>query len=133
MSINEIVALKIRELRESSFSGKGISQTELAKKLNKTPNTISRWETGEYKPKIEDLYELAKFFKVSILTFLPGDTVGTDKDQKIDMMFRGMAGLSDNELAEVSNYLEFYFAKKQLNAMQKKSPGRKRKDESITI
>lgn len=133
MSINETIALKIRELRESSFSGKGISQTELAKKLNKAPNTISRWETGEYKPKIEDLYELAKFFQVSILTFLPSDTVGANNEQKIEMMFRGMSGLSDTELSEISNYLEFYLAKRQLDAMKKKSPGRKRKDESNTI
>ncbi|EKJ86175.1 hypothetical protein LEP1GSC017_0007 [Leptospira meyeri serovar Hardjo str. Went 5] len=48
-------------------------------------------------------------------------------------MFRGMSGLSDKELNEISNYLEFYLAKKQLNAIQKKSPGRKRKDESNTV
>ncbi|GBF44572.1 DNA-binding helix-turn-helix protein [Leptospira ellinghausenii] len=133
MSINEIIARKIRELRESSFSGKGISQTELAKKLNKTANTISRWETGEYKPKIEDLYELAKFFKVSILTFLPEDSIGPQKEQRIEMMFRGMSGLSENELNEVSTYMEFYLTKKRINAEQKKTPGRKRKDESNTF
>ncbi|ULG76293.1 MULTISPECIES: helix-turn-helix transcriptional regulator [Leptospira] len=136
MDINSLIAEKIKELRESSFNGAGISQTELANKLNKAPNTISRWETGEYKPKIEDLYELSKFFKVSILNFFPPEADGIEgkseieeEKNEIELLFRSNKSLDDRDFAEIKNFVEFQIAKKQLlDASKKKSSGRKRKD-----
>ncbi len=58
---------KIRELR-SSLKGKGISQEDLARAMNTTANTISRWETATYRPTIEDLERLARFFGKSPCT-----------------------------------------------------------------
>ncbi len=63
MNLVEYVGGRIRELRGN------LSQEALAAKLEVATNTVSRWETGIYRPSIEDLDRLARFFKVSILTF----------------------------------------------------------------
>lgn len=127
--INAHIAEQIKKLRESSFQGTGISQTELANKLNKAPNTISRWETGEFAPKVEDLYELSKFFKVSILNFFPpsSDQAETEKNE-IELLFRGNQSLDSRDIEEIKNFIEFQIAKKDLEANKKKTSGRKRKD-----
>ena len=46
------------------------SSRDLAKKLNKTETTVSRWCTNEVQPSIETLFEIAKFLKVDIRELL---------------------------------------------------------------
>ena len=46
------------------------SSRDLAKKLNKTETTVSRWCTNEVQPSIETLHEIAKFLKVDIRELL---------------------------------------------------------------
>ena len=58
--IYEQIGQKIRELRQS-FPGGSLSQEGLATKLGKPANTVSRWETGTYKPTPEDLDNIALF------------------------------------------------------------------------
>jgi len=45
---------------------KGISQLKLAMDLNTNQNTISRYETGEREPGINELIKIADYFNVSI-------------------------------------------------------------------
>lgn len=52
---------KIKELRERS----GISQSELAKRLNVTRSSVNAWEGGLSAPTAAYLVELAKLFRVS--------------------------------------------------------------------
>ena len=54
--------MRLKELRKK----KGISQQRLATDLNTTQNTISRYETGEREPGIDDLTKIADYFKVSV-------------------------------------------------------------------
>ena len=54
--------MRLRELRES----KRMSQQRLAKELNMSQNTISRYETGAHEPGITELIKIADYFKVSI-------------------------------------------------------------------
>jgi len=44
---------------------KGISQTWLAKKLNKSYNTINEYARNARQPSIEDLYRIAKILDVN--------------------------------------------------------------------
>lgn len=46
------------------------SSRDLAKKLNKTETTVSRWCTNEVQSSIETLHEIAKFLKVDIRELL---------------------------------------------------------------
>lgn len=54
--------MRLREIRKS----KGISQLKMALDLNTNQNTISRYETGEREPGINDLIKIADYFNVSI-------------------------------------------------------------------
>lgn len=54
--------MRLKELRKK----KGISQLRLATDLNTTQNTISRYETGEREPGIDELIKIANYFNVSV-------------------------------------------------------------------
>ena len=54
--------VRLKELRKK----KGISQLKLATDLNTTQNTISRYETGEREPGIDELIKIADYFNVSV-------------------------------------------------------------------
>ena len=54
--------MNLRNLRKE----KGISQLKLALDLNTNQNTISRYETGEREPGINELIKLADYFDVAI-------------------------------------------------------------------
>ena len=60
----------IRELRKS----KGLSQEELALKLNVVRQTVSKWDRGLSVPDAETLVALGKALDVPVST-LPGETV----------------------------------------------------------
>ena len=54
--------MRLKEIRKT----KGISQLKLALDLNTNQNTISRYETGEREPGIDELIKLADYFNVSV-------------------------------------------------------------------
>ena len=54
--------MRLKELRKK----KGISQLRLASDLNTTQNTVSRYETGEREPGIDELIKIADYFNVSV-------------------------------------------------------------------
>lgn len=56
------VFMRLKEIRKS----KGISQLKMAMDLNTNQNTISRYETGEREPGINELIKIADYFNVSV-------------------------------------------------------------------
>ena len=62
MSRERGIFVRLKELRKK----KGISQLRLATELNTTQNTISRYETGEREPGIDELIKIADYFHVSV-------------------------------------------------------------------
>ena len=54
--------MRLEEIRKS----KGISQLKMAMDLNTNQNTISRYETGEREPGINELVKIADYFNVSV-------------------------------------------------------------------
>ena len=65
--------MRLKEIRKS----KGISQLKLALDLNTNQNTISRYETGDREPGINELISLADYFNVSV-DYLLGRTDNPD-------------------------------------------------------
>ena len=61
-NINENIAENITKLRKRA----GMTQSDLADKLNYSDKAISKWERGENVPSIEMLYEITKIFDVNI-------------------------------------------------------------------
>ncbi len=54
--------MRLKEIRKA----KGISQLKLAIDLNTNQNTISRYETGEREPGINELIKIADYFNISV-------------------------------------------------------------------
>ena len=54
--------MRLKEIRKA----RGISQLKLAMDLNTNQNTISRYETGEREPCLNELIKLAEYFNVSL-------------------------------------------------------------------
>ena len=54
--------MRLKEIRKL----KGISQLKLAIELNTNKNTISRYETGEREPSINELIKIADYFNISV-------------------------------------------------------------------
>ena len=54
--------MRLKQIRKEN----GISQLKLAIELNTNQNTISRYETGEREPGINELISIADYFNVSI-------------------------------------------------------------------
>jgi len=44
----------------------GLSQEELDDKLNRSQSTIVMWNSGRRKPRLSNLYEIAKVLKIDI-------------------------------------------------------------------
>ncbi len=61
------VGEKIRRFREWWR----FSQQQLAEMVGTTANTISRWETGTYKPGLDDLEKLAAAFGTHVSVLIP--------------------------------------------------------------
>lgn len=99
------VANKIKELRHNFRPG-GLSQEELAKELEVKTNTISRWETGVYKPKLKDLDRLAHFFGVSISTFFPDDTGDQNYSEPVNALMRAAKELPPDDIEVLRQFAE---------------------------
>lgn len=118
MDILKQVAGRIRQLR-TTYGEQGISQETLAKQLNIATNTVSRWETGVYKPDLADLDKLARFFNTSILTFFPREELPLRKET--EALMRAAETLPETDVSELRRYAEFRRAQLIHNKIKSKS------------
>lgn len=68
---NYVTGSTIKKLRE----GKGITQAELAKEIDVSPKTVSKWETAKGLPDISLLEPLASALSVSVAELLSGKAI----------------------------------------------------------
>ena len=122
MELLRFIGNRIRELRQAYGGEGGLSQEALAKHLDVTPNTVSRWETATYKPDINDLEKLARFFGVSILELFPQQELGDDGP--IAALLRAARDLPEEDVRELQKYAEF---RKARSIYSRPRPGRKPK------
>lgn len=116
-NIYKSIGRTLTELR-TGFGGKGLTQDELAAKMDTTANTISRWELAVYKPSAEDLHKLAKFFGVSISVFFPDMAI---RPQQHALM-SATGDLTEKDLNELVEYAKFRKARSILaNAKRSES------------
>lgn len=76
--INLIVGQNLQKLRRS----RKMTQLELAEKFNYSDKSISKWEKGESLPSIEVLYQLAKFYGVSLDSLTSENEILPETEQK---------------------------------------------------
>lgn len=87
MEINEA----IRFLRMEA----GLTQAELAQKLNVGQSTVCQWESGKCSPNAEALIMLSSFYNISA-DFLLGISDNKDGDAKLDDEVEECIALFDN-------------------------------------
>jgi transcriptional regulator with XRE-family HTH domain len=119
-TIYEQIGQKIRELR-LAYPKESLSQETLGAKIGVVGNTVSRWETGTYKPTAEDLDKLARFFEVPIGVFFPDFRTETPQ---ANMLASALGGLDERDLEEVIRYAEFRKARSALDKAKRARPKR---------
>jgi len=112
MGVAQFVGQKIKEAR-TNFGGSGISQEELAKELGVTPNTVSRWETAIYKPKLQDLDKLANFFGTTISSFFPADEQVVTHNTLLRAA-KAAEDLPESDKKAIQDFIEFKRAQHKL-------------------
>ena len=125
MDLLDHVAAKIRDLRVSFNSGEGLSQEALAIHLNVAANTISRWETGTYRPSLQDLERISRFFGVSMMSFFPSEMIDADDDDNLKALLRTARQLHPADLEELRKYAEFRKARSIYQGKNRPRAGRK--------
>ena len=125
MDLLDHVAAKIRDLRVNYNSGEGLSQEALAAHLKVAPNTISRWETGTYRPGLKDLERISRFFGVSMMSFLPDEMIDEDGDENLRALLRTARQLHPADLEELKKYAEFRRMRGIYQGKSKPQTGRK--------
>jgi transcriptional regulator with XRE-family HTH domain len=125
MDLLDHIAARLRDLRVSYNSGEGLSQESLANHLKVAPNTISRWETGTYRPSVKDLEKISRFFGVSMISFFPSELVNEDEDENLKALLRTARQLHPADLEELRKYAEFRRARGIYQGKTRPQPGRK--------
>ena len=125
MDLLDHIAARIKDLRVNYNNGEGLSQDSLANNLNVAANTISRWETGTYRPSVKDLEKISRFFGVSINSFFPSEMVSEDEDENLKALLRTARQLHPADLEELRKYAEFRRARGIYQGKTRPQPGRK--------
>src|ERR1041385_9299370 len=103
MDLLDHIAAQIKELRVSYNHGEGLSQEALAIQLKVSANTISRWETGTYRPSVKDVERIARFFGVSMMLFLPDELVDKEEDENLKALLRTARQLQDRKSTRLNS------------------------------
>lgn len=108
MDLKKYIGNQIKTFRKSA----GFTQDELAKRLNTTKQTISRYEKGDRKANQDMLFELCDIFGVSIDDFFPSqnETLQSPTTSSIQTIYDE---LNPPRQVKVLNY-----AKMQLNEQE---------------
>jgi transcriptional regulator with XRE-family HTH domain len=125
MEVLDYLAARIKELRISYNNGEGLSQQTLSTHLKVTPNTISRWETGMYRPSVVDLERMSRFFGVPINSFFPSELIDEGEDENLKALLRTARQLHPADLEELQKYAEFRRARGIFQGKTRPRPGRK--------
>jgi transcriptional regulator with XRE-family HTH domain len=85
----ETLGVRIAELRKKS----GMSQSELARRLDVSRSSVQSWECGENHPSTDNLISLSKLFHVSadyLLELTPNQSINVDAydKQAQELLFR---------------------------------------------
>ena len=87
---------KIGKFIATSRKKKGLTQIELADKLNITDRAVSKWERGKGCPDISLLEDLSKILDVSIIELLKGEKMKKNKSLEKEELLYSMNYAKEN-------------------------------------
>lgn len=87
----------------------GLTQKQLAEKLNVSDKAVSRWETGKGYPDVESLMALSKFFDISVNELLTGkrfhpDNIKEIADENIISVFKEAKKYKKKHAVQITVY-----------------------------
>lgn len=85
---NEDISLIIGKNLLKLRRGKKLTQLELAEKFNYSDKSISKWEKGESLPSVDVLYQLAKFYGVTLDALTSEKEIVLPTEQKLPIRDR---------------------------------------------
>lgn len=96
VDLKKYIGMQIKMFRKSA----GFTQDELAKRLNTTKQTISRYEKGDRKANQDMLFELCDIFGVSIDDFFPSqnESTKTSTTSKIQSIYDELEPLEQRKV-----------------------------------
>jgi len=104
--IKEIIAENLISLRKKN----NLTQNELAKKLNYSDNTVSRWEHAEITPSIETLQEIANIYNVSLESLIKENVVEkVERNEKSYKLKKLMAVLLCVSMVWLTAVIVFFY------------------------
>jgi len=91
---------------------KGMTQADLAKKMDKDYSTIGKWELGQRNPIMADIIKMADFFNISVQDLVEKDLRITDekKYDELDILFSKHKDILTDEDKE---YMKFIIEKRK--------------------
>lgn len=114
-----MLSSRLKEIRKEN----NITQSEFARIFNISIGTIAMWETNKREPDYETLSRIATHFNASI-DYLLGRTdvrnnatyIVPDNLNDVSLAFaKGLEGLTQDDLDDVSEYIKFIKARKNKN------------------
>jgi transcriptional regulator with XRE-family HTH domain len=121
-----ITSMELKERIKEARKKAGLNQSELARLINKTPQTVQQWEAGKTSPKGDNLLNLAQALRVTpewlqfgkesrvpanlvslhggglpVPNSAPNDLVAQDSDE--EMMLRFLRMMTDEQRQETLN------------------------------
>ncbi len=88
---------------------KGLTQEQLAEKLNVSRRTVSRWETGNNVPDLDILIEMADYFNVDLRELLDGERKNEKMDKELEETVLKVADYSNYEKKKITKLMRIYF------------------------
>lgn len=106
----------------------GMTQEELANKLDKDYSTVGKWELGQRSPIMTDVIRLSELFNVSLESLIGGDYIFNDhndlsKSQDLITQYRTLFDKDDKLTEEQKKFFMDYLEEKHKeidNELEKK-------------
>lgn len=95
----------LKELRKE----KGMTQEQLAERLNTSGRTVSRWETGFNMPDLDILIWLADYYEVDIKELLDGERKNGKMNKEVEETILKVADYSNNEKQKLARRMCCFF------------------------
>ncbi|WP_029176433.1 XRE family transcriptional regulator [Streptococcus suis] len=118
MELNVYIGQKIKDFRKLA----GMTQTDLAQRLETTKQTISRYEKGDRKPGQDTLFELTDIFKVSIDDFFPPTIPTTTPNSLIEQISDKVVQLSTEGQKSVLHFTSELLEREEADRIVQEEP-----------
>ena len=88
---------------------KGLTQEELAEKLNVSRRTVSRWETGSNMPDLDILLELSDLYEADLREILSGERKRARMNEELKETVLQVADYSNEEKTRLLRRMHWLF------------------------